>query len=197
MSITPDKISACLVTRGDRPDMLERIIATLPYDEVIVWDNSERPQDLKVYGRFAAMAEAKHDVCYTQDDDCIFRDHDALMAEYEEDVPTYTYGHGDNDGGYGDLPLPPGGALVPKHVAFDAFARYIQEWPMDEGLLYEADFIIGVLYPRFRQVRLPFEIVMDVAQSPERLCNQPWQADLKREMTERARAIRDAAKVPA
>ena len=55
MAVSPAKVSACLVTRGDQPEMLERIIETLPYDEVIVWDNSQR-QDFKIYGRFMAMA---------------------------------------------------------------------------------------------------------------------------------------------
>lgn len=190
--ISPSEVSAVLVTRGDRPEMIERIIETLPYDEVIVWDNSKRP-DLKIYGRFAAMREAKHEVCYSQDDDCIFRHHDELMAEYEPGIPTYVYGHYPEEGGFGDLPLPCGGALIPKSVAFSAFDRYFAHWPEDEALHYEADFVVGPLYPTFKQVRLPFEIVYEVAQSPERLCNQPWQADLKLALTSRARAIRDGA----
>ena len=60
------KVSACLVTRGDVD--LTTILNSLPFDDVVVWDNSER-EDLSCYGRFAAVAEAKHDVIYTQDDD--------------------------------------------------------------------------------------------------------------------------------
>lgn len=194
--LTADQVTACLVTRGDQPEMIDRIIETLPYNEVIVWDNSKR-DDLKIYGRFAAMKEASNRVCYTQDDDCLFRDHDMLLAAYEPDVPTYVYGHYPEEGGYGDLPLPCGGALVPRDVAFAAFDRYLAQYPMDEAFLYEADFVVGPLYPTFKQVRLPFEIVMEVAQAPERLCNQPWQRDLKLELTERARAIRDADQVAA
>ena len=196
MAVSPDKVSACLVTRGDQPEMLERIIETLPYDEVIVWDNSQR-QDFKIYGRFMAMAEAKHEVCYTQDDDCLFRHHDELLDEYEEGVPTYVYGHYPAEGGYGDLPLPCGGALIPKSVAFAAFDRYFEHYPLDEGLMYEADFVVGPLYPAFKHVHLPFEINYDIAQGPERLCNQTWQADQKLEYTNRARAIRDGGLVPA
>lgn len=170
--------------------MIKRIIETLPYPEVIVWDNSQR-QDLKIYGRFAAMREASNRVCYSQDDDCLFREHDALMAAYEDGVPTYVYGHYPEEGGFGDLPLPCGGALIPRDVAFAAFERYFAHWPEDEALHYEADFVVGPLFPTFRQVHLPFEIVMEVAQGPERLCNQPWQAAQKLELTNRSRAIRD------
>jgi hypothetical protein len=188
--LTADQVTACLVTRGDQPEMIERIIATLPYPNVIVWDNSRR-EDLKIYGRFAAMKEAQTEVCYTQDDDCLFTRHDELLAAYEPGVPTYVYGHYPEEGGYGDLPLPCGGALIPKSVAFAAFDRYLALHSFDEAFCYEADFVVGPLYPTFKQVRLPFEIVMPVAQHPSRLCNQEWQADLKWELTERARAIRD------
>lgn len=194
--ITADQVTACLVTRGDQPEMIERIIATLPYPQVIVWDNSKR-QDLKIYGRFAAMREASNEVCYTQDDDCLFTHHEELLSAYEPGVPTYVYGHYPEEGGYGDLPLPCGGALIPRSVAFAAFDRYLAHWPEDEAMHYEADFIVGPLYPTFKQVRLPFEIVMSVAQHGSRLCNQPWQRDLKFEMTQRARAIRDAERIAA
>jgi hypothetical protein len=63
--------------------------------------------------------------------------------------------------------------------------------------MYEADFVAGVLYPTFRHLHLPFEIDLAIAQHPSRLCNQPWQLDLKYQVTERARQIRDAAAVPA
>lgn len=62
------KVSACLVTRGD-VDLTE-ILSTLPFDDVVVWDNSKR-DDLSCFGRFAAVAEAKHDLIYTQDDDLL------------------------------------------------------------------------------------------------------------------------------
>lgn len=191
--LTADQVSACLVTRGDQPDQLARIIATLPYDEVIVWDNSVRP-NYRTAGRFMAAIEAQHDVVYFQDDDTLFTHHDELMAAYEPGTITAVYGHGDNDGGYGDLPLVCGGALTEKSRVERAIRRFIP-WPLeywDDEALYYADFGIGVLLSNWCTTDLPFEINMPIAQHPSRLCNQPWAADAKARVTARGRAIRDA-----
>jgi hypothetical protein len=183
--ITPDKVSACLVTRGDQPDQVERIIATLPYDEVIVWDNSREP-DMLTAGRYMAAMRAKHDVVYFQDDDTLFVHHDKLMAAYEPGRIDAVYAHGENDGGYGDLPLVGGGGLADKHAVLEAF-RTLPHTVEDYAY---ADFHVGVLTP-FKHVHLPFEINYPIAQHPSRLVNQPWSADAKRRVTERARQIRD------
>jgi hypothetical protein len=196
--LTADKVSACLVTRGDQPEQLARIIQTLPYAEVIVWDNSQA-RDLKTAGRYQAMLLAEHDVVYFQDDDTLFERHDELIDAFNYwnrygYSMVSTYGHGENDGGYGDLPLVCGGALAEKRRVLEAMRRYrdddLAEWP-DEDLYY-ADFAVGVLLRNWCSPRdLSFEINMGIAQHTSRLCNQPWAADAKRRVTERARAIRD------
>lgn len=182
-----------MVTRGDQPEQLARIIETLPYDEVIVWDNS-RLDDLKTAGRYAAMFEASNDTVYFQDDDTLFARHAELMDAHRPGRITAVYGHGANDGGYGDLPLVCGGGLADRRAVFAGMLRYRREplwdWPADD--LYYSDFAIGVLTP-FVQVDLPFEINMPIAQHPSRLCNQPWAADAKARVTARARAIRDGS----
>lgn len=83
-------VSACLVTRGD-VDM-QPILDSLPADwEVIVWDNghgcvysresyfafADAP-DLAVYGRYAAIRHASHDLIYVADDDVIVSDPQAI-----------------------------------------------------------------------------------------------------------------------
>jgi hypothetical protein len=181
------------VTRGDQPEQLARIIATLPYDEVIVWDNSVR-EDWKTAGRYKAMDEAKHDVVYFQDDDTMFYQHDRLMEAYEPGMITSTYGHGSNDGGYGDLALVCGGALADRAAVLPGWESFLRVWQTDEDLAY-ADFHVGILTPFKHAPDTSFVIHMDIAQHPSRLCNQPWAADAKRRVTERARAIRDAALV--
>jgi hypothetical protein len=101
------------------------------------------------------------------------------------------YGHGENDGGYGDLPLVCGGAVLDADLPWEAARRYLEHWPLDDDFLYYCDFAIGVLYRDFRHLYLPFEIEMPVAQHPSRLCNQPWAAEMKARITNQARQVRD------
>jgi hypothetical protein len=184
-------VTACLVTRGDQPDALARIRETLIFDNVIVWDNSEG--DMKTAGRYAAVLRASTPAVYFQDDDVIVppATQQALLDAYEPGVMVANWAHGDTPGGYDDLPLVGAGAIVDQHIPWGVLYRYLRHHPADDGFLYEADFIAGALYPRFKHIHEPFEILMDVAQHPSRLCNQPWQADLKLEITNRARHIRD------
>lgn len=203
MTVSPEMVTACLVTRGDQPTMLERIRASLIFDRVIVWDNSRHP-DWKCAGRYMAAALAPTELVYFQDDDVIvpaptqadlLRASDAV-ADGRVDIVA-NWGHGENPDGYDDLPLVCGGAICDRASAWRAIARWADHHPIDDGFLYEADFVVGVLYRSFEHVRLPFEIDYAVAQHPSRLCNQPWQRDLKLEVTNRARAIRDGVAVAA
>ena len=91
-------VSACLVTRGD-VDM-RPILDSLPSEwEKIVWDNSagemtRHPRragkfdrvgglpDLSVYGRYAAIEHASHDLIYVADDDVIVSDPRAIVDEW-------------------------------------------------------------------------------------------------------------------
>jgi hypothetical protein len=191
-------VTACLVTRGDQPQMMERILDSLIFENVIVWDNSER-DDLKTAGRYAAALEATTPVAYFQDDDVIVprETQEALLVAYEPGIPTAVYAHGDTPGGYHDLPLVGAGALIDCELLWPTLNRYLQAYDPDDAFCYDCDFVAGVLYPIFKQVRLPFEIVMEVAQHPSRLCNQPFQREMKRAVTERARGLRDRVGVAA
>ncbi len=75
------KASAIVVTRGDVN--LNEVVKSLRLCErigdIIIWDNAKRG-DSAVYGRYAAIAEAKHPLIFVQDDDCI------LPPESIEDV---------------------------------------------------------------------------------------------------------------
>ncbi len=190
--ITPADVTACLVTRGD-VDMTP-ILETLPYPNVIVWGPDR--EELRVYGRYAAMLEASTPVVYTQDDDCVFTGHEELLAAYEPGRHVAVYGHGDTPDGYEDMALVHGGALMDRDLPARAFARYLEHWPMDEGFLREADMINGTLTPHVH-LDLDYEIRMGIAQRPNRMCNQPWQRGLKLEITNRARRVRDLAEAAA
>ena len=63
-------LTAVLVTKGDRD--ISKVLASLSgFDELIVWDNSKAPKDVKVYGRFAGAMLARNNDIYIQDDDSI------------------------------------------------------------------------------------------------------------------------------
>lgn len=191
-------VTACLVTRGDQPEMMARILDSLIFESVVVWDNS-KCGDMKTAGRYSATALARTAVVYYQDDDVIVprQTQERLLHAYEPGVPTAVYGHGETPAGYGDLPLVCGGALVDRDMPTEAMNRYHAHHPADDDFLYYCDFAIGILYPAFKHVHLPFEIVLEVAQHPSRLCNQPFAAEMKQRVTERARAIRDGVLVAA
>lgn len=186
-------VTACLVTRGDAPAAISRVLDSLIFENVIVWDNSKRRVDMKVAGRYGAVLEARTRAVYFQDDDVIVPEETqvALLEAYRPGVVVANWAHGENPDGYDDLPLVGAGAVLDRDLPWPALDRYLEVFPPDLGFYYEADFIAGVLYPEFEHLRLPFEIDLALAQHPSRLVNQPWQKDLKRKITNRARAIRD------
>lgn len=189
--LTQSDVTACLVTRGDQPEMMARIRESLVFERVIVWDNSER-DDWKCAGRYMAARLAETPLVYFQDDDVVVPQETqlALLEEYEWPIVA-NWGHGENPDGYDDLPLVCGGAIADRDAVADVIARWEAQHPLDDGFKYECDFVVGVLYPRFKHVRLPFHIEMPVAQHPSRLVNQPWQKQLKYDMTVKARQMRD------
>lgn len=189
------EVTACLVTRGDVD--LQPIIDSLIFDRVIVWDNNHRP-DWKVAGRYWAALEADTDLVYWQDDDTIVPPDTQEKLLEQAGIPDIVanWGHGENPDGYDDLPLVCGGAIAWKTAAWDCICRYGAQYPLNEAFMYECDFVVGALYRVWEHVKLPFDI-RDVAYNGRRLADEPWQRDLKLEITNRARAIRDSGKVAA
>lgn len=173
---------------------MERILDSLIFSNVIIWDNSER-EDLKCAGRYAAAQEAETPLVYFQDDDVLVprETQEALLAAYEPGVMVANWGHGETPDGYGDLPLVGSGAMVDADVPRKAADRYLEQWPLDEDFLYYCDFALGVLYESFRHLYLPFAIELSIAQHPSRLCNQPWAKEMKYRVTQQARTVRDGA----
>lgn len=192
--LSPERVTACLVTRGDQPEAIERIREALIFENVVVWDNSVDAFDAKCAGRYFAALKATTDIVIFQDDDVIVprETQEALLAAYEPGVMVANWGHGGDADGYDDLPLVGCGAVCDRFLPWRTMARYLAVWPLDEAFMYEADFVAGILYDRFEHLHLPYEIDLSIAQHPSRLCNQPFQRDLKYEITKRARAIRDA-----
>ena len=67
------KVSAVLL-KYQRFEELDQIVENLrqyPFiDDIVIHDNSGK-DNVKMYGRYFATRHAKHDLIYTQDDDCI------------------------------------------------------------------------------------------------------------------------------
>jgi hypothetical protein len=192
----PEDVTAVLVTRGDQEEFVERIVASLIFEDVLIWDNSKR-EDRKAAGRYFALLEETKGVVYFQDDDVLVprSTQRALLDEYEPGVVVTNWAHGETPGGFEDVAFVGAGAILDADLPWIALDRYLDEFPLDEEFLYEADFVAGVLFPKFRYVHLPFEIELRIAQHPSRLCNQSFHPEAKQRITERARSIRDGVLV--
>lgn len=186
--ITAAAVSAVLVTRGDVD--VSGILDTLPYDDVVIWDNSQR-EDLKTYGRYAALTEAKHEVIYFQDDDIVFRHHEELLAAYEPGVmlanmsPGWVAGRDLHDSVFVGA-----GALLDRELPARAFAKYDSMFPRDELFYYYPEAMVSIP-SLIKRVDLPLE-VLPWGYVPNRMNAQPWFEDWMAESIRRGRAVRDA-----
>ena len=116
-------VACVIVTRGDVD--LEPILETLPFGEILVWDNSKHT-DLGIYGRYQAITQAHADVIVTQDDDLLVADWDAIVAAYEPGVLTVSYPEP------WDIPWVARGAIFDRDLPTVAFDRYFAAYPFDE-----------------------------------------------------------------
>jgi hypothetical protein len=122
-------VSAVIVTRGDVD--LDPILDSLPFDDVVVWNN-RLVADLGVYGRFAGVEQARNDVVFVQDDDCIVPT-DAITALLDAYAPgrivsNMPTGHLD----YTDSCLVGLGAVFDAYLPRIAFSAYLKHYPFDD-----------------------------------------------------------------
>ena len=79
------QVSAVIPTRGDVP--LGEILDSLPRQwEKIVVDNSRETQDFGVYARYIGVERASYDIIFTQDDDVIVSDPQAIVDAWMDDA---------------------------------------------------------------------------------------------------------------
>ncbi len=211
-------VSAIIVTRGDVD--LHPILDSLPPEwEGIVWNNGEgrcgvgnwnredarfyEVPDLSVYGRYAAIEYASHDLVYTQDDDVIVSDPAAITQRWEDN----------NEGHRGGVicnmpqefrPHYTDSALVGFGAAFhrDAPARAFEKfWERYTGATWDdlggedfyrrtCDVVFTTLTPRVLvdvpKKNLPY------AEGPDRMYRQASHVGERTRMLELARRVRDA-----
>ena len=80
------KVTAVLIS-WKRPQELEEIKEYLGHfdfiDEILVWKNTEE-RNIGVYGRYLMAKQAKNDIIYTQDDDCLIHNIPELFKAYDD-----------------------------------------------------------------------------------------------------------------
>lgn len=192
--IDASEVTACLVTRGDVD--LSEIIDSLPFERVIVYDNS-RESDNGVFGRYIAVSRAESRACFIQDDDCVLAPDTftALRAAYQPghivaNMPERFREH------YPDSCLVGFGAIIDRELPALAIARFGSYWyaydgsGMPENFHRECDGIVTALTPRI----LVDEPYRDLpwASAPSRLWKQPEHVSERTRMLELARKVRDA-----
>lgn len=183
--LTADKVSAVIVTRGNVD--LQPIIDTLPYQDIVIWDNSQR-EDQKILGRYMALEECEHDVVYFQDDDVIFTAHDQLLAAYEPGKIVANMDQPWIDAcGYDDMVLLGAGSLVDRELLWPAIQAYAVKYGWDDDTDLEPDFIVGTMLP-WKRVDLGY-VAREFSDDPDRLYRQPWQAEAKERVRTRAREL--------
>ena len=137
------------------------------FQDIIVWDNSKR-ENLGIYGRFAAIEEAKHDVIATHDDDVIVTHWAEILDAYEPGVTVINY----PQEWAGDIPWISCGCVFDKGTEQRVFDLYQTEWPLDDDLMfYICD---GV----FAELALPRKVLAFPYQE------MPWANDSGRVSTE-------------
>lgn len=130
LSISPDKVSVVIPTRGnvDMTEILESL-EKAGFRDVIVWDNSKR-ENLGLYGRFAAIADAKHHVIATQSDDVVVTHWAEILEAYEPGVVTISYPQ------EWDIPWICCGTVFDKGMERAAFDLYFTQYEDDEDFRF-------------------------------------------------------------
>ena len=177
--IDPQLVSAVLVTRGnvDMSAIVESIEAA-GITDIVIWDNSCR-DDLACYGRYAGIAEAKHDHIYHQDDDLLapvadvlrcyhpVRDRGAIVANNRVDE---------------EWPLTGIGSVFHRDLA-DCFHAYIAEHGYDADFFRVCDVVFAYTNP-YRRVVLGYEDLENTSDTSSSMYLQTGHMEAR----ERARA---------
>jgi hypothetical protein len=176
MALDARDVSAVLVTRGDVD--ISTILNSLPFDDVVVWDNSQR-EDLKCYGRFAAITECKYDHIYVQDDDVLVPVAELLRKYDGKGI----HANRRLDEQYRFLGL---GAIFPRRFV-NVFYKYLAAHPKDEDFYRAADVVFTEMNP-YHSVWLGY-LDFPWATADNRMYKQPDHYRVRNKLIARARAL--------
>ncbi len=123
--MNPKDVTACLVTRGNVN--MDPILDSLIFDNVIVWNNAERP-DARTYGRYLAAEEADTDVVYFQDDDTLVNPtkQQALLDMWEPGVYLANMEDTRNRSEFPELIWPGWGSICERTSYEGAFQTWLE-----------------------------------------------------------------------
>ena len=182
MVLDLSKVSACLVS----PEPLEcGILGTLgDFGEVIVG-----PGSFSVYGRYLAISQARYDVVYTQDDDCMVPVKELALHFDGRFVNNMEPGRLEfySDG----ITLIGWGSFFRKELPERAFRQYNKEYPMDSFFHRLSDRIFTGLTPEKKTVCLPFTH-LPKASAPNRMSAVQSHWDDLNEVRKRLAYIKEA-----
>ena len=136
--VTPADVSAIVVTRGDI-DIRPVLHNLCDFDEVIVWDNSKR-SDLSCYGRFAAIAEARNELIYVQDDDVLVPA-SYLVKRWEGKREILANKKPEEEWRFLGI-----GAIFPRDFV-SVFKNYTERWEQDPEFYRVSDVVFAYQHP--------------------------------------------------
>jgi len=145
------KISCCLITKySDYPKLvLERLTLGF-FDEIII--KTESPS---VYQRYLLAKQAKNDVIYIQDDDCLLN-YQNLFKHYNGKLTNAMPKEFKEKYDAMGCTLVGWGCLFPKSM-LSVFDKYINKYGEDEHLLREADRIFTYFNKPYNTLIQPHE----------------------------------------
>jgi hypothetical protein len=181
------KFTAVIVTRGDI-DLSPCLKPIVPLaDEIII-----RRGHGGVWERFDAAFSAKHNIVYTQDDDCVV-EVDKVMAAYEHDRVTCNMPDGPDSHrrDYSDGIALVGWGSVFHTSRLEAILRYRKKFAYDAVFLREADRVFTGLN-QVKLIDVPFEHLPE-AYSSDRMGAQPNHGAMLTEIRRRIGIVRREA----
>lgn len=169
------RVSAVIPSRGEASEIVEYLRKFKEIEEIVVI------QAGSVFGRYIGIDQAKNEIIYTQDDDCI-TDVAAVLEAYKPGVVVnaMTQDHAKQ--------YQRAATLIGFGAIFDRnLVRCLDGWERDELFMRECDRVFTALNqcePIFPEIR-----ILPQASDPERLWKQPahnqFRAEIERRIYEK------------
>lgn len=209
-----DQVSACLLS-WKRPENLQQIVQNLRnnelVDDIVIWNNNpdfeltidddnttviNSPQNVVTYGRYLATEHAKHDLIFTQDDDCLVHNFEQLYATFRLDPSRMAHnlklGHlvanATNRVGNGAVGLLGWGAFFDRRWC-SVLEQYTAKFGVDNLLHRKADRIFSLLLKRSHRPSVAEVTDLQGASEAEALSVMPDHFALTTEAVRRVTSI--------